>query len=665
MRVEELQKLLEKPKGKKLVFSREVIMNPVAPEGTEQRLWDQLVQGQWHSMVRDILALSNGNLKTTHKTGWLIIGMDPVVGEDGDPKYYDTSQITLYEEQILEKVNQFSDPPLQDLELERVEMDGNQLIVITIPKSPFLHETSKQLQLSSGVFDESGGMLTAVEPGEAYPARTVFVRRMEGIAAASEIERRNLIEEKSTQSGYKRLVKRIKDNPVFSILSFLLITALPTFWFLYNEVLPSFQPELMGGEFNVAVAEMTVVDEDGKTLRSKDGEAVSEFLYTRLDAGFDELNLEDIRYEVWGPEQTGKVKGDTLEARSQAAQSLAEAINAHVIVYGVITTGDSAQFSPEFFVDYKGFEQVEDITGDHEMGSAMRITLPFELTQMQVIENPALSARANALSLITIGLAFLSVDDAEKALDYFQQAESLDGWFKTAGKEIIYLLIGNAYGRQASIEKSETYLASARENYATALDIDPTYGRAKIGQAAVLYLISLGDPYDASFESIDLEMLDQAEALFQESSKMEGSPASANVQTKSALGLGQVYFVKSQILGEDWIERANDEFAKVIEDYESGDERIGETASHAYARIGLIAWLNGDLESAVEFYGKAIKAASPYYQGYYFASIGDIYMAAGRMDAARDAYTEAIRIAEFYGDEESATRYAERLKSIK
>jgi tetratricopeptide (TPR) repeat protein len=145
---------------------------------------------------------------------------------------------------------------------------------------------------------------------------------------------------------------------------------------------------------------------------------------------------------------------------------------------------------------------------------------------------------------------------------------------------------------------------------------------------------------------------------------MEGSPESANVQTKSAFGLGQVYFVKSQILGEDWIERANDEFTKVIDDYESGDERIGETASHAYARIGLIAWLTGDLDSAVAFYRKAIEAASPYYEGYYFASIGDLYLAAGRMDAARDAYTEAIRIAEFYGDEDSATRYSERLKAV-
>jgi len=240
----------------------------------------------------------------------------------------------------------------------------------------------------------------------------------------------------------------------------------------------------------------------------------------------------------------------------------------------------------------------------------------------------------------------------------------LDGWFKTAGKEIIYLLIGNAYSRQASIEKSVAYLASARESYATALDIDPAYGRAKIGQAAVLYLSSLGNPYDASFESVDLEMLDQAEALFQEASTMDGSPESANIQTKSAFGLGQIYIVKAQILGEEWIGRANDEFQKVIDDFEAGDEQIGETASHAYARIGLIAWMNGELESAVEFYRTAIEAASPFYQGYYFASIGDIYLAAGRVDEAREAYNEAIRVAEFYGDEESATKYADRLKAL-
>jgi tetratricopeptide (TPR) repeat protein len=447
-------------------------------------------------------------------------------------------------------------------------------------------------------------------------------------------------------------------------LSFILITALPTAWFLFNEVIPSLQPQVMSGEFNIAVAEMTVIDENGAPMRSEDGQAVSEFLYTRMETGFEELNLHDIRYEIWGPNQTGRVRGSTPEERSKAAQQLSEEINAHVIIYGVITIKDPAQFSPEFYVDYKGFEQVEDIVGEHKLGSAMSITLPFELTQMQAIENPALSARANALSLITIGLAYLSVDDVQEASSYFHQAEEVEGWFTSAGKEVVYMLLGNAYSRQASIEKSDEYLSTAKANYARALEINPTYGRAKLGLAGVVYLNALGNPNDASFENVDLEMLDGAEALFEEAIEIENPPESANIETKSAFGLGQIYFVKAQIYGEDWVEKAKNEFNTAIEDYEAGDERISELASHAYARLGLIAWSEGDTETAVEYYQKAIGIASPFYQGYYYATIGEIYKTSNQIDLAREAYSEAIRIAEFYGDEESATKYAEKLNAL-
>ena len=661
---EELERLLQKPKGKKVVFRREYILDPIAPEGTEQQLWNRLLEGQWQAVVRDILALANGNIKTTNKTGWLIIGADETVNADGEREIYDTSHIHLYEGQILEKVNQYSDPPLYDIDLEKVEIDGKQLLVIVVPKSPFVHETSKQLQLSSGVFDERDGRLIAVESGEIYSERTVFVNRIEGIALASQAERRKLIEEKGIQSPYKRLIRQIKENPVISILSFILITALPTAWFIFNEVIPSLQPQVMSGEFNVAVAEMTVIDENGATIRSEDGEAVSEFLYTRMEIGFEELNLHDIRYEIWGPKQTGRVRGNTPEERSIAAQQLSEDINADVIIYGVITIKQPAQFSPEFYVDYKGFEQIEDITGEHKLGSAMSITLPFELTQMQAIENPALSARANALSLITIGLAFLSVDDVHEASDYFHQAEQVEGWFTSAGKEVVYMLLGNAYSRQASIEKSDEYINAARDNYTRALEINPGYGRAKIGLAGVVYLNALGNPNDASFKNVDLEMLDRAEALFEEADKIENVPESANIQTKSAFGLGQIYFVKAQILGEDWIESAKNEFSMVIEDYEAGDERISELASHAYARLGLLKWLEGDTEKAIEYYQKAIEIASPFYQGYYYGTIGEIYATTNRLDQAKEAYTEAIRIAEFYGDEASATKYAEKLNRL-
>ena len=196
------------------------------------------------------------------------------------------------------------------------------------------------------------------------------------------------------------------------------------------------------------------------------------------------------------------------------------------------------------------------------------------------------------------------------------------------------------------------------------MEINPAYGRAKIGLAGIFYLNALGDPNDASFENIDLEMLDQAKALHEEASMGENSPESANIETKAAFGLGQIYFVKAQIYGEDWVKQAKNEFKKVIEDYEAGDERINEIASHAYARMGLIAWIEGDADSAVEYYQKAVGVASPFYQGYYNATIGEIYATTNRIDQAKEAYSEAIRIAEFYGDEESATKYAEKLNAL-
>jgi len=257
------------------------------------------------------------------------------------------------------------------------------------------------------------------------------------------------------------------------------------------------------------------------------------------------------------------------------------------------------------------------------------------------------------------------VDNAEDARNYFQEAEALDGWFKSAGKEVVYLLIGNAYGRQESIEKNGNSLLPAEQAYQTALEINPDYSRAKIGLASISYLRALGNPDNPSFESVDEQLLAEAETLFQEASQLENAPESANIPMKAAYGLGQVYLVRYQKgLGQEWIDRAKSEFKKVVVEYENGNQQISENASHAYARLGLIAWQEGNFESAVTFYQSAVKSASPYYQGFYNATIGDIYQSTGMTEQARAAYNEAIRIAEFYGDEESAIRYYDKLQAL-
>ena len=71
------------------------------------------------------------------------------------------------------------------------------------------------------------------------------------------------------------------------------------------------------------------------------------------------------------------------------------------------------------------------------------------------------NARAQALSLIALGLASYAVDDYEQALDYLLAADEVPNWPDSAGKEMLYLLMGNTASRLAS-----TTLDNIRETVA-------------------------------------------------------------------------------------------------------------------------------------------------------------------------------------------------------
>jgi tetratricopeptide (TPR) repeat protein len=348
---------------------------------------------------------------------------------------------------------------------------------------------------------------------------------------------------------------------------------------------------------------------------------------------------------------------------------LAERIDADVIIYGVITRdGDGGRFTPEFYVNYEGFEGAEggeEITGQHELGRPLRIELPFGAAQSQGVGNPALSARAEALGLITVGLSYYATDDQEKALDYFTQAEATEGWLRTAGKEVAYVLLGNAGSALISQENSAEYVSTTLDYYNTALSINPTYARAKVGQASVLYIIALGDPAVPSWDTVDLDLLDQAAAAYEAALDLGDPPESANIETKVHFGLGQIYLVRAIVVGEDWLDRAEAEFEQVVEAYDGGNTQIVNYAAHAYARLGAIARLRDDTEAAIERYTRATELASPHYQAYYYTRLGEVHAAAGQTDRAIEAYAEAMGIAEFYGDEESATKYNARLNELR
>jgi len=427
-------------------------------------------------------------------------------------------------------------------------------------------------------------------------------------------------------------------------------------------VLPK-RPKAMTGLFNIAVAEFSVLNSEGQPLRTEDGKKFAEFLHQRLVTEFAGLGLT-IPYEIWSPEYTGLIPGGDPAERARSPGALADRINANILVYGVINKAeDSSRVYPEFYVNYRGFEQAQEITGEHELGKSIRLDLPFDPAQFQGVDNPALTARIQVLNLITVGLAYYSTDNLNQALEYFSRGEATPGWLSNAGKEVVYLLLGNTEARMASQAKSPELLESALAHYERALSINPDYARAKVGRAGVYYLLALGDPNVSSFDTVNDELLDQADAEYEAALTFD-APESANIDEKVHFGLGQVYLVRAQIEAGEWTVRAKNEFNQVIAAYQSGDPRLTDLAGHAYARLGLIALLEGDADNAASNYEMASKLVTPYWQGIYKARIGEIYVDVGEIDLALRAFQEAVQIAEQFGDEESAERYLDRVREI-
>lgn len=423
----------------------------------------------------------------------------------------------------------------------------------------------------------------------------------------------------------------------------------------------------MTGQFNVAVAEFSVQNANGSRIRSKDGKYLADYVRQQIDIQFAEIQLnETVPYQVWGPDQTGIINGQTEAARSAEAEALAKRIHAHVLIYGVIVSdGNNSKFLPEFYINHASFTDASEITGEHELGSKLKVDLPFN-DSIQAIQNAALAGRVNALDLITIGLAYYSVDNFEQALAYFEKAAVEKRWV-SQGREVVYLLIGNAYVREASKIHDLSDLSLATQNYQAALDTNGNYGRAMIGQANVFYLEASQDKNNCESAG-----LDQAASLLDQAMSLKEQPPGANIDTKVHFYRGQIDIIRDycHLEGSDWLKEAQNEFNWVIGQYEirkqknEGFEGIEPFASHAYARLGYIAYQRGDPQAAISWLQKAVVIGSPYYQGLYTSLMGDIYAATQQKEEAIQSYEDAIAIAEANGDGTSVSEYETKLETV-
>lgn len=162
MNSDQLRELIRQPEGLKLDFKREFYdIESTDPNARER---------QWGEFIKDILALANGNVNIAGETGYIIFGVGDRISAVGTRELFDVGHLKVTRQQILDKVNAASSPPLSDLQCDLLLLGGQRIFVISIPPSPYLHETTRRLITSRG---------------QSYPEHSVFIRRGEGIHTAS------------------------------------------------------------------------------------------------------------------------------------------------------------------------------------------------------------------------------------------------------------------------------------------------------------------------------------------------------------------------------------------------------------------------------------------------------------------------------------------------
>jgi tetratricopeptide (TPR) repeat protein len=419
-------------------------------------------------------------------------------------------------------------------------------------------------------------------------------------------------------------------------------------------------------KFTLAMSPFVTVETGGAVRSGRDGRELARLLYARLESSFESLDL-DIPYELRSPDQSCPIKGSTREDRAAAAEDWAATINADVVIYGaILQEAEGSELQPEFFVNYRGFAAASDLIGPHELGRPLRVNVPVQADALEGMADHPVNARAQAVSLIALGLASYAVDDYEQALDYLIAADEVPNWPESAGKEMLYMLMGNTASRLASTTLDSAYVDEALDYYDKALAINPDFGRALVGQASALYQLALGNLQTRQGSEVDLELLDEAEAIFREAAALESPPA-AEVALKVHFGLGQIFLVRHylQPQGGEWLAQARAEFQAMVDEHLAAPVRSRDLVGHAYARLALIAGqIDQQPQAAIPLYEEAIALVTPRWQAQYQIDLGDLYAAMEDGEDARHAYEEARAIAELYGNEELVQRADERLAAL-
>lgn len=255
--------------------------------------------------------------------------------------------------------------------------------------------------------------------------------------------------------------------------------------------------KMTGPIFNIAVADFGELGSSGETQGSALGSDLSRLIFNELSEQIRNSDLierlpslapgdiqvwhladvkEQIRQErLW-------IRGETPTERGKNAATLAQNINADMVIYGHLRVADNpSTLELEFYYDYPQLGEQPDAIGGR---TQLARPLVYKNTDPQSITfelKDQLGLRSNILYWLTIGMAHDIQGKEAQALELFLEADAeLAKWPESDGKELLYYLIGRSYLYLRNYTEAERY-------FDLALDLEPGYANALMGKGSIYF----------------------------------------------------------------------------------------------------------------------------------------------------------------------------------
>ncbi len=307
-----------------------------------------------------------------------------------------------------------------------------------------------------------------------------------------------------------------------------------------------FNPRKMDGIFNIAVAEFGEFGTDGKLIESKAGQLISQWATTYLQ---DELK-DDPNILIWPKQMNIFSRTRVSMTDENNAETLAAGINANVLLFGYIDTGQNPpKLVTRFWIAPQSKYKFEDIQGIYEISQPIRIA---DLEDPGPSIKNELGRQSGAIAWIAMGLSQVQLGNSQDALNAFLEAEKLE-----PHSEVIQFFIGREYLFMSDEQSPETrteYWQKAETAFQNAVEINPQYARAYIGLGGVYlkqsaYLVDTAQSANSEMDPQASQLLDKSIQAYQQALdlKPETKQYGAPIEELTRISLANAYKVKGII----------------------------------------------------------------------------------------------------------------------